>query len=58
MSPFIAYEEMVERYGADGAYDLLVVLENMAKTKEAMTNLDEADRLQRAFEALDVVTAA
>lgn len=49
----LTYRELVTRYGMDMAFDLLLVIEKMAKIKNSIQETDEEARLQRALQALD-----
>jgi hypothetical protein len=49
----ITYGELVERYGPDMAYGLLLTFEKVAKIREDINCFDEEKRLRRVFEALE-----
>jgi len=49
----ISYKELVERYGRDKAYAILLAAEALARTKEDYFHLDPESRLQWAIDALD-----
>ncbi|MEJ0061880.1 MAG: hypothetical protein WDO70_01400 [Alphaproteobacteria bacterium] len=48
----MTYKNLVDRYGQDMAFDLLITIEKMAKIRDSIT-LDEEERLQRALAVLD-----
>lgn len=44
------YADMIARYGADGAFDMLVIIEKLARTgNTAAVHMTEEERLQTAF---------
>lgn len=54
----MTYQDLVQRYGPDMAFDLLLTIEKMAKIRDQLTVIDEEARLKRALDALDRVDAA
>ncbi len=50
----IMYADLTARYGEPMAYDLLLIIERMARIKGDI-EADEEDRIKRAFDALDRV---
>ena len=54
----ITYQELVERYGTAAAFDLLLVVERLAKINKEIISFDEEERFQKALDALNAVTAA
>lgn len=51
--PRLTYQDLTNRYGTDMAFDLLLIIEKMAKIKASMDDADEEARLFRALHALD-----
>lgn len=49
----VTYKGIVARYGDAQAFDLLVIVEKLAKIQDNIHALDEETRFQRALEALD-----
>jgi len=56
----LTYEELVSRFGQVGAYDLLLKIEQQAKTKlqDSSIHLDEETRLQKALDVIDEKASA
>ena len=54
----MTYQDLVQRYGQDMAFDLLLTIEKMAKIRDGLAVIDEEERLKRALEALDRLDAA
>lgn len=51
----ITYNDIVERYGNDMAYSLLLTVERMAKIRDNIDLCNEEARFLRALEALNDV---
>lgn len=49
----LTYNDLVARYGKDLAFDLLLSIEKVAKTRDDTVTLSEDARLQKALAALD-----
>ena len=49
----LTYNDLVARYGKDLAFDLLLSIEKVAKTRDDTVPLSEEARLQKALAALD-----
>lgn len=49
----LTYNDLVNRYGKDLAFDLLLSIEKVAKTRDDTASLSEDARLQKALAALD-----
>ena len=49
----LTYNDLVARYGKDLAFDLLLSIEKVAKTRDDTAMLSEEKRLQKALTALD-----
>jgi hypothetical protein len=54
----ITYNDLVERYGRVMAFDLLLLVERLAKIRDDIATFDEETRFQRAVEALNEVDFA
>jgi hypothetical protein len=54
----ITYKGIVARYGSAQAFDLLLIVERLAKIQDNIETLDEETRFQRALDALDQVKVA
>lgn len=54
----ITYHDLVERYGATMAYDLLLTFEKLAKIKSEIINMEEEARFQKALDALNAIDFA
>ncbi len=53
MTQHITYSELLDRYGNELAYDLLITVEKSANIKSQDIHMYETSRLQRALEALN-----
>lgn len=48
------YTDLVQRYGADGAYDMLLIIEKLARLQSGMdATMGEDERLQQALDRLN-----
>ncbi len=54
----ITYQELVDRWGRELAFDILLTVEKSAKTRSDVIYLDEEKRFARALQALSDVVAA
>ncbi|MDX2028385.1 MAG: hypothetical protein SFW62_07095 [Alphaproteobacteria bacterium] len=54
----ITYQDLVARYGAHLAFDLLLTIEKLAKIKMDIQQHDEDIRLQKALNALNDINFA
>ncbi len=54
----MTYRDLVQRYGQDMAFDLLITIEKMAKIRDNISVIGEEERLKRALDALDRVDSA
>ena len=49
----LTYNDLVTRYGEAAAFNLLMIIEKMAKVRNNIIEMDEEARLQRALAELD-----
>lgn len=54
----MTYQNLVQRYGQNMAFDLLLTIEKMAKIRDHIAVTDEEARLKRALDILDRDEAA
>jgi hypothetical protein len=54
----ITYHDLVERYGANMAYDLLLTFEKLARIKNEIISMEEEERFQKALDALNAIDFA
>jgi hypothetical protein len=58
MSQQITYNDMVTRYGSIQAFNLLLMVEKLAKIRDEISLIDEETRFQRALDALNDIDFA
>ena len=54
----ITYHDLVARYGAPAAFDLLLQIEKLAAIRSDVIRFQEDERLQRALDALNKADCA
>ena len=49
----LTYDDLVQRFGSEMAFDFLLTVEKLAKVKDNDSTFDEEARLMKALEALN-----